>query len=906
VNTSTPFFLNTNEIISTNAELFDLVSNPDLEELLRELDYDWMTGELNERALLVPTLASHNLLEKDTRWKLNRNGLLFLSRLLLHFSSRNAEVFGNLKEKYKDFEVISSGKNSIVARARHQLLETNFILKLVRPGASTDIAKSVRSLSSLKPGGAIVLPIYFLKVDTVDFLGKRVTLDCLVFPYVKGVTFRKFLAQENHHLNSQVVISFARQVGNALAELEKIGAYHGDLHEDNILVDQYSTGGIRFRIVDISFDAMGSLPFEVCRNSDLANFKQHIWRILSVQKAFMPRMSLRKYIGTRNYLRIMNVLGDKTKSFADVCDALASDKEYNEYVLEKANFISARFHRPVSFRLQRYEEITDPTIAVRLFVPFAQLMEKITTFSNMYVSGNRGSGKSTYLASLAFFPQAQDAIVDFRDIFGIYFPCRQGEFRPLASRPEWSAEFDRRLITGVLVVKIIRRTLETISAGIAAKKLTYPSSLHRLREFITSFVPPPGIVSVDPDIQTELENFVSTMVRVEVEEVGRLPIIRKLTGKEADSRSLFEFFGIVRETFGELVGSRFHLLLDDAGSPYVPSNVQRVINDLILTSNSLFCVKLSAEKLTFEFENFDGKVLENGQDYFEYDISQILFIGTGSGGINRTVLESYFRQIVEKRLAYFSYQSTNITDYLGDELIPIDRLLLLLAESRKDAYYCGWTTVWNIADRTPRNLLEIVSEILAVGKLHADSKPRVVSMRDQDMAIRTISEKRLESLSQIPGSMTIKKATVSLGRHLFETTTAIGSTFRLYLKTEQIRRGRKRQHLAIERNDLRDMSQDAELVLKRLVTFGVLDSSRSAYARNDEVKKPFYVLNRIYCPAFGIGFRRDEHLRLSNGRLEQLLLDPQQFMRDGTRRIRNDSEFGHEDLFRYGDRYGRK
>ena len=892
----------TNAIISRSASLFELVSRNDIGALLSELNYDWQRNTLNPNAVIARELRNHEfLIQHGAETGVNRLGLLFIGRLLLHFDPalRGTKIFGSLIEKYDEFRVLAAGKNSIVVLARHKVLGSKVVLKLVRPGASEDIAGSMARLSKLRPGTAIVLPIDFIQVQTTDALEKPVTIDCLVFPFAQGITFKQFLVQKNHHLNSQVVISFARQVSEALRELEKIDAYHGDLHEENILVDQYAADGIRFKIVDISFGAMGSLPLEICRNNDLASFKQHLWRILGVQKSFMPMMSLRKYIGTRNYLRIMRVLSPAVMTFADVCQALTSDAEYKDYLGDKQDFITEHFESPVSFRLQRYEEITDQTIAVRLFVPFEALMDKISDFSNIYVSGNRGSGKSTYLASLAYFPHADASVVDAEEIFGIYFPCRQGEFRPLYSRPTWDAETERRTITNVLVTKIVRRTLETLGAGVSAGKLAYPSSLSKLKNFVADFVASPGIVSVEHDIQTELDNFVATMVRVEMEEVARLTRVGQLETVARDGRALLEFFEVVRATFGELASTRFHLLFDDAGIPYVPRNVQRNICDLMLTSNSVFCVKLSAEKLTYEFQSSDGKVLENGQDYFEHDISQILFIGPGPGGLNPDILERYFRRIVEQRLAYFQYKSTTITDYLGDNQLSPDKLLKLLALSRKDAHYCGWTTVWNIADRTPRNLLEIVSEIFSVGNIDNTSPPRLVPKRDQNRAIRTISEKRLDSLSQISGSVVVAGKDVSLGRHLFVTTAAIGSTFRKYLRSEATRQ-RPRQHLAIERNDIGELTPEAEEILRRLITFGVLDGSRAGYARDDEVKKPFYVLNRIYCPAFAIGYRRDEHLRLSKGKLELLLLDPQRFIREGTKRLRSEPLALSLDLFEFG------
>jgi hypothetical protein len=353
--------------------------------------------------------------------------------------------------------------------------------------------------------------------------------------------------------------------------------------------------------------------------------------------------------------------------------------------------------------------------------------------------------------------------------------------------------------------------------------------------------------------------------------------------------------------FSELRGARFHILFDDAGEPYVQGRLQQIINELIINSNPVYCVKLSAEKNTYVFQTTRGKHLENGHDYYEQDISYSLFIGSGTTGINRDKLEEYFRQIVALRLTYFQYKSADIRDYVGDHPDGDERLTMLLALGRKDAYYCGWTTIWNIADRNPRNLLELVSEIFAVGHIERDTVPKPVPMRDQSRAIKTISEKRLQSLSQIAGSFSLNGIKVSLGRKLFEVTVTIGSTFYTYLRQDVASRKkgtRIRQHLAIERNELVELEPAAEFILQRLVTFGVLDSSKSAYSRDDQVKKPIYVLNRIYCPAFSIGYRRDDHLKLSKKRFEQLLLDPQAFLREGTRRLRMDSRTQIE-LFGY-------
>jgi hypothetical protein len=71
-------------------------------------------------------------------------------------------------------------------------------------------------------------------------------------------------------------------------------------------------------------------------------------------------------------------------------------------------------------------------------------------------------------------------------------------------------------------------------------------------------------------------------------------------------------------------------------------------------------------------------------------------------------------------------------------------------------------------------------------------------------------------------------------------------------------------------------------VLQLLVRYGVFDDSGQSVAFDDGQKKPIYVFNRVFCPAFAISFRRDAHLRLSTDKFEMYLLDPAKFAKTGT------------------------
>ncbi len=888
-----------NAALVERRSLLNFVNSASLDDLTN-LQYDWASGSVVPGSDVYDIFLEHGLVENEEDGpRLTRAGFLVLGRLVLQFPQIEAKEsleFGSYSFKKR----IKTGKNSSIYFAEHSVLGHSVLAKVLRPGASENIVEAIKVMTALPKGTRIVRPIDIIETEHSDAAGKELKLNCLIYPVVAGISLRKFLAQKSYHLNSHVALAFVRQIGSALAELEAIGTYHGDLHDENILVEEDADGRLSFHLIDVSFGAMGSMSHEECVNSDMTSFRQHVWRILSAQKSFLPRMSLRKFLGTNQFRKLTRIMSGEVATFSEVMSTLGENSSERAFRDQKSKFRNEKFGRPTTFRLQRYEEIIDPSEAAKLFVPFPELMSQVSDFSNNFISGNRGSGKSTYLAALGFFPHSQNSNVDFRDLFGVYFPCRQGEFKSLTGATDWTETESQTFAAHLVVVKTMRRTLEAVSQGVEVGRLGNPSDLGQLRKFLNEVVPPPGIISVEGDLLPDLRNFASTMIRIEMELVSGNNLASFSSREKLVPASLIDFFRVIRRTFPELSGARFHLLFDDAGAPNLNKQFQRVLCDLILTSNPIYCVKFSAEKFTFEFESSLGKVPENGHDYFEQDISQTLFVGSRNARIAREELEQYFRQIVDQRLEHFGYQSHQIVDYLGDNPNIVKPLIGLLAASRRDARYTGWTAVWNIAERTPRNLLELVSEIFAYAGIEPNTPPRQVSMAVQDKAIRSVSLKRLQSLSQIPGYIMIGGQKVSLGRKLYEIAASIGSIFRAYLKEEQGKQ-HKRQHLAIERNDSGEISEEATIVLEKLISFGVLDDSKAEYARDDGVMKPIYVLNRIFCPAFNIIFRRDEHLRLSQKKLELLLLDPQSFVKVGTKRLaklHTASEFD-EGLFGY-------
>jgi serine/threonine protein kinase len=886
-----------NADLSEKNDLLHLVRSDELGNELKKFDYSWASNKFEAGSTLADLFESYGWTKGDC--SLSRIGQLVYGRIAVHFTDLTA--VGATVGSYTIEEKIRSGKNSVVFTARHRVLGREVVLKIIRPGASDNIEESFRKLSRANIPGNVVLPSDIFPVETTDVMGEKLTVNCLVFPKIIGPTFAKFLRQDSLKLNPLVVRSFIGQIGGALAAIESAGAYHGDLHDRNIIVSKSANGAIIFNLIDISFDAVGSLDLETAQNNDLENLATLVWRLLSEQRKSNPRVSFRKFVGSEIFFPVEKLLTNGVTSVNELMSAFRSRSVYESYINDKDAFLSARFKAPDTFRLQRYEELTDPTKAVELFEPLPELMSKLTDFGNIYVSGNRGCGKSTYLAMLGFFPSVDSPVVDPRDIFGIYFPCRQGDFRTLSVHEVGKVVPSSDYYRHILILKTIRRTLEIISKAISRKKLNEPKFCEFLRNALNRVLPAPGIILLEEGVSSELENFLATITKAELASSANPKFPIEADGHYATEVDLIRFFEAIRHDFSDLSNTRFHLLFDDAGEPYVPKPVQYAINDLLISSNPYFCVKFSAEKHTFQSMTSSKKPVEPGHDYFELDISLSLFFGAGSTGIRVEDLEKYFRGIVERRLEYFDYKSRSIVEYLGDDRGAYDKLVHKLMVGERDAYYFGWHAVWSIADRTPRTLLEIVSEIFSAVGVLPETSPFVVPRRDQDRAIRTISEKRLQALSQISGLFSFGGRRRSLGRQLYDVTTTIGSAFHVHLRSQA--RGKPeeyktpKQKLAIERNDIYEVSDAAGYILRKLITFGVLDATKAFVARDDGRKKAIYVLNRIYCPAFAIGYRRDDQLALSSSKFEKLLISPDIFRKGGTEFLRTASNDMSGDLF---------
>jgi len=220
----------------------------------------------------------------------------------------------------------------------------------------------------------------------------------------------------------------------------------------------------------------------------------------------------------------------------------------------------------------------------------------------------------------------------------------------------------------------------------------------------------------------------------------------------------------------------------------------------------------------------------------------------------------------------------------ADELVA-----RLVDHSRGNPVYGGWQNVWQIADRTMRHLLEMISAIFDESKITPDKAPRLAPYSLQSRQILRFSKDKLKGLMYLPSTITVQDKKYPVGKKLYEFAASFGKISGYYLRSSSsARRGtrdekRFDERLAIEIDNILDLSPDAQRVLDQLIRFAVIDDEKMATALDDGTRKPIYTFNRVYCPILRISFRRDAHWRLSSKRFERFLLQPAEFVRSDQR-----------------------
>lgn len=892
---STDVVQNTNRLIVETEPIRRFIESADINRVRSETEVDWETNVvLRCEPALRELLIAMNLGRQQESGQLHVNlkGKVFLGKLLIDMDEelRNGLL---VNDRYVLEDRLAAGKNSLAFKALDRRLGRAVVLKFFRPGRGSGIITNVAKIGRVKGDPVLVNPLDVFQYDIEDGHNRVVSIDVMVFPFVDGVTLRDYLAKARN-ASPMVIQAFIEEACIALRALENDGLSHGDLHQNNVLVTTEPSGRVAFRIIDVSYGADEPSDYEIHAN-DMEGFKFVLRLVLEDLQSRLTRISLRRYLGARIFTLIEYILNSDVTSFQEIADELKNGEKFTAFNERREAFLHTKFKPPRDFGILRYEELSNPNVAIKLFHPYPRLFERLCAFGSTALFGHRGTGKSTYMAAMNFFPQAESPPVDYRASFGILFSCRQGEFRKFSPRnfPGKITAEKKLLVKDILITKIIRKTLSSLAMGVAKGRLQPPRSVRAVADVLL-----PRVQQIEGVITShqvsEVESLKTTLLGAEINSIDRLFSDAPMPpqSKLFTEHSLVEFFEAVRVSFNELNQTRFSVLFDDAGFPNVPKEVQLLLCELMASSNNVYCIKISAEKTTFELLTTDGKPVERHHDVRVYQISDYFNLGGGLSTERKNVAQ-YFRELVNKRLKEFGFQGVDIREYLGNEAMKPDELVARLAvHSHGNPVYGGWQTIWQIADRTMRHLIEMISAIFDESETLPDRAARMIPNQLQSRQIVRFSQDKLRGLMFLPGTITIGDKKYPLGKTLYEFASSFGKVSGFYLRsssnsrTERGDKPRFDERLAIELDDRLELSPGARKMLNELIRFAVVDDEKMATALDDRTRKPIYIFNRVYCPALRISYRRDTHWRLSSRRFEQFLLRPTEFVRTDPRLVK--------------------
>lgn len=757
---------------------------------------------------------------------------------------------------------LGTGSTSVTYKATIKKTEQQVVLKVFKAGIldHINVGQKIKNIVKLKSTHLVV------PYDWGEFKWNGANFKYVEMKYIEGDSLKVFLEKNENVDLENTLGNFIRQIGETVKIIKEEGLVHGDLHEGNILavkddIKEYRERGIfHFKIIDF-IGIKSSEEFRKFEKSDFEYFRENFLRIIR-RYCLGPLGKIdRKKLGERFFYIYNNVITNKYISIEDVINGLSEEMPKAEKLVIKD---------PFTYLIFETYDIEEP-LWLNRFEPDPILYSTFMSFGPLICSGPRGGGKTIYLRSLSFIPklvklakqspEIKNKLAYLRGIFGIYFPCRQGEFKYLSDRQYDFGKFKTQLfIKHILILKILRRTTSLIAEGYENEVFTSQPKVQLILDFLHSYLLIEEIRLTTSAREKPLKEL-TTILRNEenhcidiVGEIEEYPSESKLLNENI----LISFFKIARQSVPELSDYKFYIIFDDVSDPQVNIEVQKILNCLMACHNEVYCCKFSTDKYAYTFEDMFGKALQVPHDYQYIDMSDM------------DNYEKYLQEIINRQLQIGEY-TEKIKFYL--EKLPYghgDLIILLSKGDYKRVKYAGWKLLVQLSSWSVRDGLAIADSIFKqYGPRKKQDKLKKgqdkIRVEIQDRGIRKYSEEVYASLINIE----------SVGKEIFDIVRNFGEISRKYLGREITKqKGRRSEVITIERSDAKKLSNDAKKLLAKLIRHSVFLDKGFSFSREQMGLVQKFTLHKKYTPKLRTTFREREHLRFSKEELEKFLLKP--------------------------------
>lgn len=812
----------------------------------------------------------------------------------------------HLNGSYLIKSYLGRGATSVTFRATQEGTHRDRAVKIFYPGTVDylRVDDALRRRSSIRSESIPeVVDAGQIELKTPD--GETFIVSCVVMTLVEDAqVFAEFLAS-HENVNAALLEKFVVDIGGALAAIEAAGLAHGDLHEGNILVSGGGVPGIAQKLWLIDFVGVpSSMSDAIDANSDLDNFRDHLLRASVLACERYPGYAARYLLGER----VFRVLDGLRRNSYSSFNKMLQDFGRSRREIPPDYF---RAPDPQPFEWLRVEWIPSARWLYELFEPELSRFQTIARFGNTWISGPRGCGKSHYLRVLAFHPrliaEADDQIsaklrilnYDFRQAFGVLFACRLGEFKGFDPEAMGREVFDsetQAFLKHILILKIWTRTLQTIGEGVDAidsrtntPVIQIPPDLTPLFQFMTERLGRSAMATADPKSLFMQCLAVCTAKENSARRVWNLPVQRPEQPWLVEE-DVHAFFEAVAGTFSELESARFLILVDDASYGHIHFEMQKVLNSLVRAAHARHCFKITCDKFMYTLDTNDGRSIDQRHEVTYVDLGEVSAKRQKDPEVD---LSAYMSRVVNLRLRAAGFEC-DIQTVLGDSQSPGEFLRGLSAPGarrergegqrtlgRNKAYYGGWNIVWSICHGSVRTLLALIEHIFRSSAVKKET--RSISLRDQDAAVRSYSQRVFRGLAMTPGELDGRPT----GERLKSIIGAIGEMSREYLVHYKTgRRGQWYETISFERIDDQPLRRPAYQALTELIKNGLVMDDGLTFSRARFGLAQRYDLNKIFVPAFRITYRIRNHMYVSKGRLEEILLEPHIFVKRHRRRLR--------------------
>ena len=762
-------------------------------------------------------------------------------------------------------DLIGKGATSVTYKAIIKRTGKVVVIKIFYP----EIIKTSLIEFNLKNLVKIHNSFLVIPNDWGEFNYEGIKLNYIIMEFIHGISLNEFLDKNMNIDIKETLANYILEIGEVLNVINEHGYYHGDLHDKNILVveDEIKTYRERniyhFKVIDFV-----GIPLAIEKRkyekSDFDYFTENFIKIINTYCLTPSNEIDIKALGNKFYYIYENIIKSKYFTIKEIISSLSNNISTNDII---------DIEKPYTYLI--FEEYdTDKTLWIERFEPDFSIYSHFLNFNSIICSGPRGCGKTIYLHSLSFIPKLikklqendykyKSKINYYNRIFGIYFPCRQGEFKYFSNKQYNFHEFKTQLfLKHILILKIIRKTFSLISESYECKLFASYCNFKPLFEFIREYLINKNIALTNTSQDNPFKE-ITTIIRNEENEcTDKLGIIDKYPSqsKMLNETILIDYFGLIRENIAELNNHKFYIIFDDLSEPQVNLEVQKILNCLIACHNKYYCCKFSTDKYAYTFEDMFGKALQTPHDYEYIDMSNV------------PNYEKYLEKIINKQLQLSGYKK-NVNEIFDQSPFKYELLIEYLSKKKYDnVIYAGWKLIVQLSSNSVRDGLAICESIFK-----NLNKQEITLIKE---GIKTISPK-IQSLGITNYSEDVYAALINIeavGKEIFDVVRNFGEISRIYLQRDiTTKKGRKYEVITIERRDSVKLNKKAENLLSKLIRHSVFLNKGFSFSREQMGLVEKFTLHKKYTPKLKTTYREREHLRLDHKSLEKLLTNPDKY-----------------------------